>query len=213
MQQPIILLAADKNTSLSTFSSVLRTIFAYDVISLGIKESIASAAITPIELAIIDMAAGPDARQLIQKLKATHPSIPVVAIVGYGDVDTIEEVIALGADDFLSQPVPLERLRTTLKTMLRLGKLQKTNTPSAANDIMFKKSCGNLKSLYELEKEAISNAITHCEGCITQAAKKLRIGRSTLYRKIQEMDLENDYISRANQTTRPISVTSVMERS
>ena len=47
---------------------------------------------------------------------------------------------------------------------------------------------------------------------MTRAARNLGIGRSTLYRRVGELRIEG-YISRANQTTRPMMDASSIERS
>lgn len=47
---------------------------------------------------------------------------------------------------------------------------------------------GNL-NLAELEKSAIRNAIRQCEGNLTQVAKLLGLGRTTLYRKMEKYEL------------------------
>ncbi|MHB8172595.1 MAG: sigma-54-dependent Fis family transcriptional regulator [Thermincolia bacterium] len=49
---------------------------------------------------------------------------------------------------------------------------------------------GSLKSLKDMEREAIINALTHHQGNISKAAATLGIGRNTLYRKLKEYDLE-----------------------
>jgi DNA-binding NtrC family response regulator len=45
-------------------------------------------------------------------------------------------------------------------------------------------------SLAQLEAEAINNTLIHCRGNFTEAAKTLKIGRATLYRKVKEYGLE-----------------------
>lgn len=73
---------------------------------------------------------------------------------------------------------------------------------------------GGIKSLRKVQEEAIRYALTHSGGSMTKAARKLGIGRSTLYRKVSELNIKTDgYISRANQTTRPMIDTSSMPRS
>ena len=47
---------------------------------------------------------------------------------------------------------------------------------------------GKVKKLRSIEMEAIQLAIRHSGGCMTKAAKTLGIGRSTLYRKVEEME-------------------------
>jgi DNA-binding NtrC family response regulator len=61
---------------------------------------------------------------------------------------------------------------------------------------------GNMKNLEAIEKEVIQFALTYSGGCMTHAAKNLGIGRSTLYRRMSALKLEN-HISRENQMTRP----------
>src|SRR5690606_5458197 len=47
-------------------------------------------------------------------------------------------------------------------------------------------SKGNLRSLAEVEAEMIRFALDHYRGQMSEAARRLGIGRSTLYRKLKE---------------------------
>ena len=49
---------------------------------------------------------------------------------------------------------------------------------------------GNLRSLVDLEEEAIRFAIAHCNGRMRDVARQLRIGRSTLYRKLRDYGID-----------------------
>jgi DNA-binding NtrC family response regulator len=49
---------------------------------------------------------------------------------------------------------------------------------------------GNIRPLEEIENEAIRFAITHCRGQMSDVARRLRIGRSTLYRKLKELGFD-----------------------
>ena len=71
---------------------------------------------------------------------------------------------------------------------------------------------GQLKKLKKIEEEAIRFALAYSGGCMTQAARNLGIGRSTLYRKIDELS-EVDHMSLQNQTIRPTMLASASERS
>jgi DNA-binding NtrC family response regulator len=51
---------------------------------------------------------------------------------------------------------------------------------------------GEVRPLEELESEAIRFAITHYRGQMSEVARRLRIGRSTLYRKLEDLGLEGD---------------------
>jgi DNA-binding NtrC family response regulator len=50
---------------------------------------------------------------------------------------------------------------------------------------------GDVRSLEILEAEALKFAIRHYRGQMTEVARKLAIGRSTLYRKLKELGLED----------------------
>lgn len=47
---------------------------------------------------------------------------------------------------------------------------------------------GNIRPLAKLEREIILLALKHCEGNIRAVKRGLKLGRSTLYRKLSEQD-------------------------
>lgn len=47
-----------------------------------------------------------------------------------------------------------------------------------------------LKSISQVESEAISNAVISCKGNLSEVAKTLGIGRATLYRKLKEYNID-----------------------
>ena len=58
-------------------------------------------------------------------------------------------------------------------------------------DLQFKHENGDLKSLESLEAEAIRHALEHHAFRMTDVAKSLKIGRSTLYRKLREYKIDH----------------------
>jgi len=48
---------------------------------------------------------------------------------------------------------------------------------------------GELRELEEVERDLIQLAIDHYEGHMSEVSRQLGIGRSTLYRKVREYDL------------------------
>lgn len=60
---------------------------------------------------------------------------------------------------------------------------------------------GHARPLEEIERETIRHALTHYEGQMTEVARRLGIGRSTLYRKLKELDLSVELCDLAD--TRP----------
>lgn len=71
---------------------------------------------------------------------------------------------------------------------------------------------GRVKKLRVIEEDAIRLALHHAGGSMTRAARSLGIGRSTLYRRVHDLEISG-YISRANQTTRPMMEASSTPRS
>ena len=49
---------------------------------------------------------------------------------------------------------------------------------------------GNVRKLEEVESEMIKLAIDHYKGQMSEVARRLGIGRSTLYRKLKDMGIE-----------------------
>jgi DNA-binding NtrC family response regulator len=48
----------------------------------------------------------------------------------------------------------------------------------------------DLKPLHQIEAEAIAIALRVCRGRVSETARRLEIGRSTLYRKMEEYGLD-----------------------
>ena len=61
---------------------------------------------------------------------------------------------------------------------------------------------GHICPLEDIERKTISHALKHYEGQMTEVARRLGIGRSTLYRKLKDLDLE-DEVCGSPDTTSP----------
>ncbi|MDZ4272615.1 MAG: helix-turn-helix domain-containing protein, partial [Erythrobacter sp.] len=57
--------------------------------------------------------------------------------------------------------------------------------------IMLYTSDGNLRPLEDIEADVIRLAIGHYRGRMTEVARRLGIGRSTLYRKLSDLGIDN----------------------
>ncbi len=69
------------------------------------------------------------------------------------------------------------------------------HAPLAANDaedqpVTITDSTGELRTLEAIERDLIQFAIDHYSGHMSEVARRLGIGRSTLYRKVREYDLK-----------------------
>ncbi|MDB4297428.1 sigma-54 dependent transcriptional regulator [Flavobacteriaceae bacterium] len=59
-----------------------------------------------------------DGVEVLEKIKAIKPEIPVIMISGHGDLDTAVQTMRLGAYDYISKPPDLNRLLNTVRNAL-----------------------------------------------------------------------------------------------
>jgi DNA-binding NtrC family response regulator len=212
-----ILLVTSQQEVLEPLVAVIRTILQQLPNTVQPEHALREAGGTSYDLTIIDMQSGSETLQFVRQFKERFPEMPLITIVPYGNVGMVEQIIAHGADDYISQPISIERLRTTLRNALRLRMLLLGANAGTAeryrlatgsrNDRWLSDADGRWRTLKEIEDMAIDHAIRNCDGCITQAARLLGVGRSTLYRKMQEK-LSARQQARESHTTRPMIAAS-----
>ena len=71
-----------------------------------------------------------------------------------------------------------------------IGKLSTAAAMSGAPGVTLYRQDGHLRSLEEIEADIIRLAIGHYRGRMTEVARRLGIGRSTLYRKLGELGID-----------------------
>jgi DNA-binding NtrC family response regulator len=64
--------------------------------------------------------------------------------------------------------------------------------PDAGPSLALLDAGGDVRPLEEIETETIRFAISHYRGQMSEVARRLRIGRSTLYRKLESLGIESD---------------------
>jgi DNA-binding NtrC family response regulator len=62
----------------------------------------------------------------------------------------------------------------------------------AAGSLILLDAHGDVRPLEEIENEALRFAITHYRGQMSEVARRLRIGRSTLYRKLKDLGFDTE---------------------
>lgn len=104
---------------------------------------------------------------LIPALLQQLPAVRIVVLTGYGSIATAVEAVRLGAADYLTKPVDIERISGAL-----FGS-EKAVIPAPAPP-----------SLERMEWEHINRVMSECEGNVTKAAKVLGLHRRSLQRKL-----------------------------
>ena len=69
-----------------------------------------------------DTTSGREGLDLIPKIAALEPNLPIIVMTAWGSVDSAVEAIRNGAWDFIEKPWDNARLMTTLRTQLELGR-------------------------------------------------------------------------------------------
>jgi two-component system response regulator RegA len=168
--RPAILVVDDD----TTFCTVLSEAFAergYDVVvAHDIQSGIASAKTAEPEYAVIDLRIGQDSGlNMVASLHRLDENTRIVMLTGYASVATAVEAIKLGAVHYLTKPANADEI---------LAALHKdegdTSIPVSDNPLTIRR----------LEWEHLQKVLGECDGNISAAARKLRMHRRTLQRKL-----------------------------
>jgi len=81
--------------------------------------------------------------------------------------------------------------RADFPQVASLGHRARPVAPAGAGGVTLFRPDGNLRPLEDIEADVIRLAIGHYRGRMTEVARRLGIGRSTLYRKLGELGIDN----------------------
>lgn len=102
---------------------------------------------------------------LVAHIQAQYETMPVIVLTAYGSVDIAIDAMKQGAFDFLSKPVELEKLKTTIKTALSLSHdIETPNQDSADIPSMIGVSSAMSKLKEQIKKVARSQAPVFIHG-------------------------------------------------
>lgn len=127
-QQDVILVVDDDEPIRASLRTLLET-EGYSVVG---AESIASARrqvqenIPDVVLLDVWLPDG-NGLELLQELKRQLPSLPILMISGRADIATAVDALRQGAMDFLEKPLSAERVLTSARNALRMGRLENEN--------------------------------------------------------------------------------------
>jgi len=61
--------------------------------------------------------------EVLEKLRPTHPELPVIVLTAKGGIDSAVEAMRAGASDFLVKPASPERISVSIRNQLKIGTL------------------------------------------------------------------------------------------
>lgn len=123
------------------------------------------------ERALVDLRIpGASGLDLVKSLKALDPATQIVVLTGYGSIATAIEAVRLGARDYLTKPVDVDRIVAALE--------------GASDDRSPGEDPEQTPSLARVEWEHIQRVLSDCEGNVSEAARRLGVHRRSLQRKL-----------------------------
>ncbi len=68
---------------------------------------------------LLDMKmAGIDGTDVLKRIKKDWPDVPVIMMTAYGELEKIEEVLALGAEKYFTKPFDIYEVRDTVNAVI-----------------------------------------------------------------------------------------------
>jgi DNA-binding NtrC family response regulator len=150
-------------------------------------------------------------KEMILRIRQEHPTLPIVLLVPQGCISEATECLGQGALDYVQKPFECMRLRTSVRNAIKYSKLNgelnslnggnghTSNTSNGFNESVFlyngnpTPSCpDDIIPFEEEERRIILNALKATRWNVQEAAKRLKIGRATVYRKIGQFGLRRD---------------------
>jgi two-component system response regulator RegA len=123
----------------------------------------------PPDYAVVDLRMpGPGGLEVVRALRSLPRPPEVVVLTGYGTIGTAVEAIRLGAINYLNKPADADEVEAAL-----LGK----RSPPPVHEV---------PSLDRQEWEYLNRILADCNGNISEAARRLKMHRRTLQRKLQK---------------------------
>lgn len=125
------------------------------------------------EYAVVDLRLpGASGLEIVKALRSIDEETKIVMLTGYGSIATAMEAVRLGALNYLSKPADADSILAAFSR----GEGDRPSTPDTYV----------APSLARAEWEHINRVLADCDGNVSEAARRLRIHRRSLQRKLQK---------------------------
>ncbi len=211
--KPLLLLVEDDALEACRLESVV-TQLGYDCIhACDGDAALAQLARTRFDVVLLDLVLPElDGMGVLGAMKARGLTAPVVIAVRAEGIDAAQSALRAGARDFVVKPAGALRLQVALANAAALGRAEAAlaardniiplaprlaaapatawdaaSADAADTDPRWTDASGHVRPLEALEEAAIRLACSRYGGRLTEVARRLGIGRSTLYRKLARL--------------------------
>lgn len=176
---PLVLVVDDEDTFRERLARALRARQLEVMTAAGYDQAVELARQQSPELAVVNLRMPEHSGlELIKALKAIDPSTRILVLTGYGSIATAVEAVRLGALQYLSKPADADDILAAF-----------AREPGAASELPTEFEA---PSLARVEWEHIQRVLTDCAGNVSEAARRLRIHRRSLQRKLQKPPSPNE---------------------
>ena len=134
---------------------------------------------------------GSEGLSWLKYIKGSPNPPAVVMITAFGDINLAVNSLKEGAEDFVTKPWDNEELiEKLLAAIEKKGQKQMRNEKvTQADQLMEKKESTRQMTLEELEEQHIREVMQECGNNMSEVAKRLGIGRQSLYYKLKKYGL------------------------
>lgn len=131
---------------------------------------------------------GQDGIKWLRYIKSQENPPAVVMITAFGDINLAVSSLKDGAEDFITKPWDNDELVEKLLGAIEKRRRQQTEIEKASETELLKdqQEATRQMTLEELEKFHIMDMMQECENNLTEVAKRLGIGRQSLYYKLKK---------------------------
>ena len=111
-----------------------------------------------------------DGMELLERIKAEWPGLPVIIITGYASIDVAVEAMRKGASDFLAKPFPPDELLLKVQRVFDYSKLEEENLylkRDLNRERQFERIVGESQAIRDLFLQIERISATDCRVLVT----------------------------------------------
>ncbi len=155
-----ILLVDDHDATRETLTELIRDLDHKVYTAANQAEAIKQIETRTFDLVLTDLKL-PDGNglEIMRRLKQLHPETPVVMITGHATIDNAVEATRMGAYEYLTKPVDLNRLRIVIANALYLSTLERRVSRTGALDAIVGHSA-RIQAVKDLIRQIAATDVT-----------------------------------------------------